>query len=57
MATRSFTDTYVIRKKDVDRFHNIMNSEKKVKIKKVIGHQDVKGNAILGMLGIKAEEL
>ena len=31
MATKSFTDTYVIRKKDVDRFHNIMNSEKKVK--------------------------
>ena len=53
MATRSFIDTYVIRKKDVDRFYNIMNSEKKVKIKKVIGHQDVKGNAILGMLGIK----
>lgn len=53
MATKSFIDTYVIRKKDVDRFHNIMNNEKDIKIKKVLGHQDVKGNAILDMLGIK----
>lgn len=52
MATKSFTDTYVIERKDVNRFHNIMNKSKKVKVKKVMGHQDVKGKAILGMLGI-----
>lgn len=58
MATKSFTDTYVINRDDVDRFHNIMNSEKKAKITKVMGHKDVKGKkAILDMLGIKKDAL
>lgn len=53
MATKSFTDTYIIERSDVNRFHNIMNKSKKVKVKKVLGHQDVKGKAIIDMLGIK----
>lgn len=53
MATKSFTDTYVIGRKDVNRFHNIMNSKKDIKVKKVKGHKDVKGKAILKMLNIK----
>lgn len=53
MATKSFTDTYVIERSDVNRFHNIMNKSRKVKTKKVLGHQDVKGKAIIDMLGIK----
>ena len=57
MATKSFTDTYVIERSDVNRFHNIMNKPNKVKTKKVIGHQDVKGKAILGMLGIKKRDI
>lgn len=55
MAIKSFTDTYIIERLDINRFHNIMNKQKKVKIKKVIDHQDVKGNAILNILGIKKE--
>ena len=60
MATKSFTDTYVIERSDVNRFHNIMNKPNKAKTKKVIGHkmhQDVKGKAILGMLGIKKRDI
>ncbi|UTY39399.1 hypothetical protein NMU03_00775 [Allocoprobacillus halotolerans] len=58
MATKSFTDTYVIERSDVNRFHNIMNKTKKVKTKKVIGHQDVKGKkAILNMLGINKNDI
>lgn len=52
MATRSFTDTYTVEKSDVNRLHDIMNDDKKLKIKKVKGHQDIKGKAILKMLGI-----
>lgn len=29
MAIKSFTDTYVIERLDVNRFHNIMNKQKK----------------------------
>ena len=53
MATKSFTDTYIIERSDVNRFHNIMSKPKKVKVKKVMNHQDVKGKAIVDMLGIK----
>lgn len=52
MATKSFTDTYVIERKDVNRFHNIVNNKKEIKVKEVKGHKDVKGKAILSMLGI-----
>lgn len=57
MATKSFTDTYVIERKDVNRFHNIINNDKQVKPKKVEGHKDVKGKAILEMLGLKKRDL
>ena len=53
MATKSFTDTYVIGRKDVKQFHSIMNSKKEIKVKEVKGHVDVKGKAILKMLNIK----
>lgn len=53
MATRSFTDTYIIEPNDVGKFHNIMNSKKTIKVKNVKGHKDVKGNAILKMLRIE----
>lgn len=52
MATRSFTDTYTVNKSDVDVLHNIINDKRKIKIKKVVGHKDVKGKAILDMLGL-----
>lgn len=52
MATKSFTDTYVIERSDVNRFHDIMNNGKKVKYTKVEGHQDVKGKAIFKIFGI-----
>lgn len=42
MATKSFTDTYVINRDDVNRFHNIMNNKKSARVTKVIGHKDVK---------------
>lgn len=57
MATKSFTDTYVIERKDVNRFHNIVKNTKKVELKEVVGHKDVKGNAMLAMLGIKKRDL
>ena len=57
MATKSFTDTYIIERSDVNRFHNIMNKSTKVKTKKVLGHQDVKGKAIMDMLGIKKRDI
>lgn len=53
MATKSFTDTYVIEPNDIGRFHNIMNSKKIIKVKNVKGHKDVKGKAILKMLKIE----
>lgn len=42
MATKSFTDTYKIKRSDVEKFHNIMSDTRKLKIKKVKDHQDVK---------------
>ena len=55
MATKSFTDTYVIERKDVDRFHNIMNKKTDIQLNKVKGHKDVKGKAILKMLNLKGK--
>lgn len=53
MATKSFTDTYVIERKDASLFRNIMNTDKKVKISKVNGHKDVKSKeAIKKLMGI-----
>ena len=52
MATKSFTDTYVIERKDVNQFHNIMRKKPNIKLRKVKGHKDVKGTAILQMLNI-----
>lgn len=52
MATRSFTDTYTAKKSDVNKLHNIINDDKVLKMNKVKGHKDVKGKAMLKMLGI-----
>lgn len=52
MATRSFTDTYKVNKSDVDVLHNIINDKRKIKIKKVVGHKDVKGKAMLDMIAL-----
>lgn len=30
MATKSFTDTYIIERSDVNRFHNIMSVEPQI---------------------------
>ena len=57
MATKSFTDTYVIERSDVGRFHNIMNNDKQVKPIKIVDHKDVKGKAILEMLGLNKRDL
>ena len=42
MATKSFTDTYKIKRSDMEKFRNIMSDTRKLKIKKVKDHQDVK---------------
>lgn len=42
MATKSFTDTYKIKRSDVINFRNIMSDTRKLKIRKVKGHQDVR---------------
>lgn len=53
MATKSFTDTYTIEKKDAELFRNIMNKDKKIVITKVKGHKDVKNkSAIKKLMGI-----
>lgn len=52
MPTNSFTDTYLIDSEDIDRFHQIMTNTETVTIKKVTNHQDIKGEAILKLLGI-----
>ena len=52
MATRSFTDTYVIECEDVEKFRKIMNCKSEIKVKKVRNHKDVKGKAILKMLNL-----
>lgn len=57
MAIKSFTDTYVIERKDVNRFHDIVNSKKQIVVKEVKGHKDVKGKEMLVMLGINKHDL
>lgn len=42
MATKSFTDTYKIKRSDVSNFRNIMSDTRKLKIRKVKGHQDIR---------------
>ena len=42
MATKSFTDTYKIKRSDVSQFRNIMSDTRKLKIRKVKGHQDIR---------------
>lgn len=41
MATKSFTDTYKIKRSDVKNFRNIMSDTRKFKIRKVKDHRDV----------------
>jgi len=58
MSTKSFTDTYVINREDVNRFHNIMNNKKSARITKVIGHKDVKSkHDMMIILGLKKNDL
>lgn len=42
MATKSFTDTYKIKRSDVNQFRNIMTDTRKFKIRKVKGHEDIR---------------
>lgn len=42
MAIKSYTDTYKIKGSDVDRFYRIMSDAKKIEIKKVNEHHDLK---------------
>ena len=58
MSTKSFTDTYVINREDVNRFHNIMNNKKSARLTKVIGHKDVKNrHDMMIILGLKKNDL
>ena len=54
MATKSFTDNkLIINNANAECFHNIMKTEKKVKLIKVAGHKTVKSKkAISKLLGI-----
>ena len=42
MATKSFTDIYKIKRSDVNQFRNIMTDTRKLKIRKVKGHEDIR---------------
>lgn len=42
MAIKSYTDIYKIKGSDVDRFCRIMSDAKKIEIKKVNEHHDLK---------------
>lgn len=53
MATRSFTDTYIVNKKELAKLHNIITKKQQVKVKEIKGHEDVKGSKIKEMLGIR----
>lgn len=53
MATRSFTDTYKVNKKELAKLHDIINAQPRVPIKEIKGHTDVKGSAIAKMLGLR----
>lgn len=56
MATRSFTDTYKINRKQLVKLHDIINKQPKVEVKEIIGHKDVKGKAIAKMLGLEKKQ-
>lgn len=53
MATKSFIDTYKIKRSDISKFRNIMSDTRKLKIRKVKGHQDIRDkdefNKLLGL--------
>lgn len=53
MATRSFTDTYKVNKKDLAKLHDIIDKQPRVTVKKIKGHSDVKGSDIAKMLGLR----
>ena len=42
MVIKSFTDTYIIKGSDVDRFCRIILDTKKIEIKKANEHHDIK---------------
>ncbi len=50
MSTKSFFDTVVIEKKDVERLRYIMNNKEKIKIKRVENHRFVTGEEALKLL-------
>ena len=50
MSTKSFFETVVIEKKDVERLRYIMNNKKKIKIKSVENHRFVTGEEALKLL-------
>lgn len=56
MATRSFTDTYKVNRKQLVKLHDIINNKTKVEVKEIIGHKDVKGKAIAKMLGLEKQK-
>lgn len=57
MATRSFMDNYTLNRtqsRNLNRIiNNASNEDKTINIKKVSGHKEVKGKAILKLLGSK----
>lgn len=53
MATRSFTDTYIVNRKELAKLHDIIEKKPHVKVKEIKGHEDVKGYKIKEMLNIR----
>ena len=54
MATRSFTDTYLISKRNINTIHDVIVNPKSVNnAKRIANHDDVKGHEISKILGIK----
>ena len=52
MATRSFTDSYRVNKKDLHKLHDIINNQRRIEVKEIKGHKEVKGHAIAKMLNL-----
>lgn len=53
MATKSFTDVYTINRSDLKRIRNIMLDTRKLELKTVKGHQDVRDKEeLLQILGL-----
>lgn len=46
MSTKSFFDTVVIEKKDVERLRYIMNDKRNIKIERVKNHKELKGKEL-----------